>query len=212
MTTTPHLSRSARLKAEHYQEIFKAAQELITTQGLESLTMESIAKHADFAKGTLYNYFQSKKMLITALLKNKMDQLFNQLQPIIKKNTPFDTKLKQYITTILNFVQTNKTWMHVFFTTTCPNTSQKNPELAAHHQKLFDCLHLIIKEGIAKKTIKPINLPFLSNLLFCMIYGTIIKPVWKNSLNEQTETIDINKKTKWLIDLFLNGVKKETKK
>jgi AcrR family transcriptional regulator len=60
-----------KLKDENkIDDIFKATLKLVKLNGLSGITMQSVAKEAKIATGTLYIYFKSKESLITRLFNN----------------------------------------------------------------------------------------------------------------------------------------------
>ena len=65
---TPPLSRKEREHAARQEEIMKAARELFARQGFHDTTLEDIARHAEFGKGTIYNYFSSKEDLFYGII------------------------------------------------------------------------------------------------------------------------------------------------
>jgi len=54
------LSRKERERLAHRREILAAAERVFATSGYHGATVEQIAQEADFAVGTLYNFFKSK--------------------------------------------------------------------------------------------------------------------------------------------------------
>jgi AcrR family transcriptional regulator len=57
-----------KLKDEHkIDQIFKATLKLVKENGLAGITMQSVAKEAKIATGTLYIYFKNKDSIITSL-------------------------------------------------------------------------------------------------------------------------------------------------
>ena len=75
------LSRKARVKLARQQEIIAAARELFLHQGYHETTLEEIAHHAEFGKGTIYNYFASKEDLFLAIC----DQLIGEMEGIARR-------------------------------------------------------------------------------------------------------------------------------
>ena len=69
--TTVMKKKRARTK----EMILNAALELISVNGFEETSMESIAARAEVATGTLYNYYGSKSVLLIALYARMTDQL-----------------------------------------------------------------------------------------------------------------------------------------
>ena len=59
--------RRARNRAARYDQLMTAASEIVSSEGLDGLTMQSVADRVDCAVGTIYTYFESKSSLLTAL-------------------------------------------------------------------------------------------------------------------------------------------------
>jgi len=59
--------RREREKTERRKTILNSARELILTQGVERVSMEEIARKAEFSKATVYLYFSSKEALFNEI-------------------------------------------------------------------------------------------------------------------------------------------------
>jgi AcrR family transcriptional regulator len=69
LTEAPHKSKRVRLKRRRTrQEILMAAQKLMTDNGVETLTLESVAGELGLTKQALYHYFPSKEALVGSLV------------------------------------------------------------------------------------------------------------------------------------------------
>jgi len=66
-TVTAPPGRRARNRAARYDQLMTAASEIVSSEGLDGLTMQSVADRVDCAVGTIYTYFDSKSSLLTAL-------------------------------------------------------------------------------------------------------------------------------------------------
>jgi len=73
----PVEGRMERKKEDTANRIIDTAIALFDQYGLDAVTMEQIARVADVAKGTLYNYFPSKEAIIAAY----MQRTFRQRNP-----------------------------------------------------------------------------------------------------------------------------------
>jgi AcrR family transcriptional regulator len=65
---TSALTRRQREFYVHQQEIIIAARALFIKNGYYNTTLEEIAQHAQFGKGTIYNYFGSKEELFQGII------------------------------------------------------------------------------------------------------------------------------------------------
>ncbi len=88
----------ARRKKEpqsiHRKNISSVAEKLFIKKGLENTSMNDIAKEAGYSKATLYVYFQNKEELISFLVLESMQKLYDYICLALEKSS--DTK-KQYI-------------------------------------------------------------------------------------------------------------------
>src|SRR5580765_1883067 len=66
-TQLPETSRRDRRSSETRDRIFKAALQLFAQKGFNNTTVEEITIAADVAKGTFFNYFESKEQVLFAL-------------------------------------------------------------------------------------------------------------------------------------------------
>ena len=81
--------RRLREKERYRQEILSAALRLFAEKGYHGTSMQEIAAEADFAVGTLYRFFPSKKALYEALVIEEALR-FHQKMMAIFKNLPSD--------------------------------------------------------------------------------------------------------------------------
>ena len=62
------LSRKERERLAHRNEILDAAERVFVARGYDGATVEQVAQEADFAVGTLYNFFDSKAKLLEEVM------------------------------------------------------------------------------------------------------------------------------------------------
>ena len=75
------LSRRERKKQETRQRLMEAALRLFQEQGYGGTTVGQIAEAADVAKGTFFNYFETKEALLPPLAEWRLRQLGEMLSP-----------------------------------------------------------------------------------------------------------------------------------
>ncbi len=64
-------------KVTSREDILKNAREIIARDGIESLSIRSLAKECKIATGSMYNYFSSKDEMILATVTSVWQELFN---------------------------------------------------------------------------------------------------------------------------------------
>ena len=71
----PPASRRERHKTDVRNRLLRAAFELFATRGFEATTVEDITRAADVAKGTFFNYFPTKELLLAQMSEHRLDIL-----------------------------------------------------------------------------------------------------------------------------------------
>lgn len=71
---TAQLSRKERERLYKRQEIITAARAVFASRGFAVATLDEIAERAEFGKGTLYSYFESKEELFETVIADIFDE------------------------------------------------------------------------------------------------------------------------------------------
>jgi len=88
------LPRREREKLAREADILAAAEKLFTQHGFEQVTMDAVAKEADFTKRTLYQYFPSKEDLFFAVVLRGFQQMFAYMGGASEQGTNGFEKLR----------------------------------------------------------------------------------------------------------------------
>ncbi len=76
-------SRRQRERQRHKQEILDAAMKLFAEKGYHNVSMNEIAAEAEFATGTLYNFFASKEALYEEIMAQCAERVLGQALPVL---------------------------------------------------------------------------------------------------------------------------------
>jgi len=66
------------------KKIIKAAEWLFSRNGFHGTEVEQIARRADLAKGTVYNYFQNKEDILLSVVENAIQELDDKMRKGLK--------------------------------------------------------------------------------------------------------------------------------
>jgi TetR/AcrR family transcriptional regulator, repressor of fatR-cypB operon len=72
---TPPIGRRQRERTARRQEILRAAGHVFAERGYAEATLDEIAARAELAKGTIYNYFESKEEIFGHVVTGVLDDL-----------------------------------------------------------------------------------------------------------------------------------------
>jgi AcrR family transcriptional regulator len=79
------LTRRAREKERHKQEILRAALRLFSAKGFYNVSMQNIADESGFGVGTLYNFFESKDALFDELTRDGSERIICEFSEILDR-------------------------------------------------------------------------------------------------------------------------------
>lgn len=91
------LPRRERERQAHRSEIMRTALELFSQRGFHNVSMQEIAHRAEFAVGTLYNFFKDKEDLYKALVLEQAAMFDNELNKAIDSTGEEIEKIRSYI-------------------------------------------------------------------------------------------------------------------
>ena len=92
--------RREKLTRFNRTNILESAYELFKKKGIDGTTMDDIAKHAEYSKTTIYNYFESKEELISYLIFEGVEYFQNKLLEDAEKSHTFADFYKRFCKSI----------------------------------------------------------------------------------------------------------------
>jgi AcrR family transcriptional regulator len=91
------LPRRERERLRHRQEILEAARKVLADRGLDGLTVDLVAREADFAVGSIYRHFRSKEELIEVMVNEFLEPIFEDMEAMPASGLPFRAQLEQMV-------------------------------------------------------------------------------------------------------------------
>ena len=105
--------RKKVLEAFTRQSILDATICLLTREGIQGLTMDSVAAEAGIAKGTLYLYFENKEQMLEAAIDACFDPLIRQCSVLLDGDLAPDRKLEAFSLSHLSFFDEHRNLIRV---------------------------------------------------------------------------------------------------
>lgn len=97
------ISRRDREKEFKKQLIAEAALQLFSSSSFDAVTVEDIARRAEFGKGTLYLYFESKEEILLYIIGQGIEDLAQLIADLCARETDVREALNQYISLQYHF-------------------------------------------------------------------------------------------------------------
>jgi len=158
------LSRREREKLRQRQEMLAAALDLFSQKGYHNVSMHEIATQAEFAIGTLYNFFQNKEELYRALVLEQCDKFEAAIIQALEKPGDEVEKLRHYVQTRSERFRSNLPFIRIFLAesrgVSFSLKAGLNDELRQRYQKFLERLAALFERGIKNKRFKNIAGPY----------------------------------------------------
>ncbi|MBI4726027.1 TetR/AcrR family transcriptional regulator [candidate division TA06 bacterium] len=196
------LPRKERERLAKKQDILKAAREVFAQKGLHVATLDEIAEKAEFAKGTLYGYFQSKDDLFACMLEEELAKFEQCIKQVLNMPLAPADKVEKLVKTMLLAFEQNEDFLRLL-SKERPGISnlQVGKKMMKYFKTLTDAVSELIKEGIRKGVFVTVDSRRTAVALFNLVHGSAMSSL----LNKKK--ISDPKEAKFITDLFLNGIK-----
>jgi len=142
-------SKQEKRSEETKMMILESAGNLFATKGYDAVTIREIAKAAECSHTTIYLYFKDKEALLHQLSMPPLQDLHNQLQQIVRKNTlTAEDKLKSISREYIHFCLKNRNMYDIFFNAKSSRVDIEEPELEINKLRIeiFELMKLVIQE------------------------------------------------------------------
>ncbi|MEJ2071454.1 MAG: TetR/AcrR family transcriptional regulator [Syntrophobacterales bacterium] len=158
------LPRRERDKLRQRQEMLAAALDLFSQKGYHNVSMHEIASQAEFAIGTLYNFFQNKEDLYRALVLEQCDKFEAAIIQALEKPGDEVEKLRYYVRTRIERFRSNLPFIRIFLAesrgVSFSLKAGLNDELRQRYYNFLERLASIFNLGIKNQRFKNIADPY----------------------------------------------------
>jgi AcrR family transcriptional regulator len=200
------LSRKERERIFRRKEIMDAAVRFFAEKGFNSTTLEEIAGSAEFGKGTLYNYFQGKEEIYSAII----DDIVESNEQIIKDA---DLKSKGCIEFIENYTRDlfdyclNNKYAVLLFIREIARLDKHYQDM--NHQVLMQ-KHSRIKELFAKRIengVKAKEIKKFDALKLVVLYNHMVFPYINHLIICPRPHANMEDEVNFILSVLFEGIK-----
>ncbi|UCE28205.1 MAG: TetR/AcrR family transcriptional regulator [Candidatus Coatesbacteria bacterium] len=198
------LTRRERERETRRAEIIAAARKVFAAKGYDAATLDEIAAEAEFAKGTLYGYFDGKRDLFLKMVEEGFDEVADVFGEALASADDFDGGIRALIAAELDYINEHRDFFDIMmsYRTADPEHVRRLRELMI--QKLIELGDVVggyIQQAIDAGEVKDYGARFLAVRLITMAHDFAISVLGgyvDYTLEEGTDIV---------IDLFFNGVR-----
>jgi len=182
-------------------DILLSAVKVFGRDGFHKAKVSDIAAEANIGKGTIYEYFSSKKSLFEEMIQFCIDEYFNEANKFIEKRINPIEKLKKYILIEKKMIVKYGDLANIFVQEADKIGKEvKNIVLSSRNKKIFQ-IQKIIDEGIENGIFKKVDSRAAALTFIGATHQILIDSLVFGYCKDEELRIDT------LMDLFLNGIK-----
>ncbi len=150
--------RKERERLFRQNTIISAAEKVFMSKGFENATMDDIALEAEFSKGALYTYFQSKNELCLSIVLRGLKVIVSEFEVVTAKKIISLNKIEKLASTFLNFYDQYPNYIFAFSNykqhrAGCKFESPVLKFIDDENKKIRAMISQIIEEGKKDKSI-----------------------------------------------------------
>lgn len=211
--------------AENRRDILSAAEGLILRRGFGRLTMDDLAREAQFSKATLYRYFSSKTEVVFSIFAAFFDRIIYRINDIRRQEMNASLRMKSIIRSALEAHRDSRNISQallldeaflkkvgLFMTAAGRPSSAENRKLGSllhsRAHKINSLIGEFLAEGIRSGEFRTMDIPLAVTFLTAAINGFGHHKPWMSTAR------DINRETEFIHEFFLRGLARphQTKK
>lgn len=160
--------------------------------------MRQIAGHAKIAVGTLYNYFEDRSALMTALADKRKNELFVALDRALAVDAPFCGRLGALVQVLIEHFEANRRLHSTLLDATHPRTpSRGRASSLSASVEVLNRAEQLLSEGVRGGAIRAADLRVHAVLLVGMVRGAV--------LHVGSTSARPTSRVEQIIEIFLNG-------
>jgi AcrR family transcriptional regulator len=153
--------------------LLAAATEAFARDGYDGANINRISLAAGFAKGTIYNYFPSKRALMLALIKEIAATHAEIILDHVEQEEEPDQRLVRFYEAGFSFVAENSAQAQLMITALYGSDPEFKQHMYQAYQPLFNFVDSsIISPGVERGIFRPLDPAATSTLLMTIYLGT----------------------------------------
>jgi TetR/AcrR family transcriptional regulator len=154
------------------EALFEATVTVLSDRGVEGMTMDRVALAAGVAKGSVYNYFGSKKGLLEFVYSKMIDPVFEDLTGRKTAKQPAIEKLTSHLRMLLEHIAKHSRVFRLLFEDDTAHGLLQSTERSTLEA---GCQHLacIFSQGISEGVFRPADPLVLARMFFGICRGVL---------------------------------------
>jgi AcrR family transcriptional regulator len=199
----PQLVRKERERLAKRRDIMHAARQVFAMRGYENATLDEIAEKAEFAKGTLYNYFDGKETLFREIVESALNDVANLAGETMTAGGALREQFHSFALRMMEYYKANEDLLRIL--TRELNRMQLERELAhmaEHSRHIASVLASALRKEIRKRKVVEEDPVELANIFIGMVHNRVMR---RSLEKRDLAALDARKEAALVVRLFFEG-------
>ena len=171
-------------KVRTREKILEVAADLFSKKNYHEVMMDDVARLTDIAKGTVYNYFESKEELYFTIMSQKLNNLNSSLKEKISGEISCIESLHSYVIHLYMFMMKYPSFFLMYQKEYLNAENDFCEQLKSQNEELKSILKGILRKGIRDNQFRNIDEDFAVKLILGSIFGGVQRGI-ANDYNGQ---------------------------
>ncbi|MDO9534813.1 MAG: TetR/AcrR family transcriptional regulator [Bacillota bacterium] len=182
--------------------IINAATAVFSRKGFHNAKVEEIAEEADVGKGTVYEYFNSKKELFLEMILYTHDKYQDRLKQKLFEANTIEEMLKTLFEVTMQFLNQHKEMALILLADHPPADEETHRVLMEKEQQKVEEVSKMLDGAVDRKEIRPVNTDAAARVILGSLALTGSQIVFFENKSE----LDCKQLTQDVIDILLHGL------
>ena len=191
--------------------ILAAARKRFAYYGFSKVTMDEIASDVGLAKPSLYYYFPTKENLFRAVIGHEQEAFTRDIELMLKKDAPAGEKLREYVDMRIRLFRELVNLSALGVQSWAEVSSIFGDLFTTLEEQELKLIHAVLHAGKVSGELEIVNPGQTSRLILHALHGLRLRTFYTGRAPHPENSVytELKKDTDHLIDLLLNGMKRQ---
>jgi len=182
-------------KVKTREKILEVAADLFSKKNYHEVMMDDVARLTDIAKGTVYNYFESKEELYFTIMSLKLNNLNTSLKDKIEGEISCIESLHSFVIHLYMFMMKYPSFFLMYQKEYLNAENDFCEQLKSHNEELKSILKGILRRGIRDSQFRNLDEDLAVKLILGSIFGAVQRGIandykGQNLIDEREKLFD----------------------
>lgn len=173
------------LKEQKKGLILDKATELFARKDYYEVMMDDVAHLSKVAKGTLYNYFESKEELYNQIILNNLENLLSSVKSSLSNELSIIELLYAYVSSFCQYLISHKNFFRIYLKIIWKEDEEINSAIKLKSEELSSILSDIIYKGKRENLFRDLEEDFVVRLIIGNIFNSVKRSIDNNFSQDQ---------------------------